>query len=202
MSVDFATMKSPVDWNIPSFAESNRAAWGDEMDATDGVFALVSCGPVVPSPFKVTRKNDAGEDEIVYERDPINPKEFLLDEQGQKIPKIRYQTQWTWEVLWLDHPKGDDYVGQTFTQYYTPSMSTQANMYEAVKALFGGNVDPSWKPHPSDIEGRVLKATLRLGKANEKGQRWPKLDGYRPDRSGMTYTPKSNGYDTESDVPF
>lgn len=193
-----------VSWDIPSYAEANKQTWTDDMDGTDGVFALVKCGPVEKSPFFVTRKDEeTGKDIPVYEKDSAG--EYLLDQDGNFIPKIRYQTTWTWEVLSLDHPKSAQFEGQQFTQYYTPSMNTQSNMFEAVKYLFGGEVDPAWKPNPADLEGRVVKATIRLGKPNQKGNRWPKLDGYRTDRSGATYTPREvpTGEDfDDNDLPF
>jgi hypothetical protein len=193
-----------VEWSIPSYAEANRAVWNDDMDGTDGVFAVVKCGGTEKSPFFMT---DPKTKEPLYEKDEKG--NYLLDDEGKKIPKIRYQTSWTWEVLWLDHPKGEEYIGQKFSQYYTPSMNVQSNMYAAMKALMGGSVDPAWKPSRAETEGRVCKATIRLGNPNDKGQRWPKLDGYRVDRSGMTYSGPT-GEDVsgetptpqENDVPF
>lgn len=173
-------------WEAPSYADSNRVDFPVELEDADGFWQIADIDPPTQSPFP---KKDSKTKEIIYKKDASG--EFLLDADGNKVPDYSTQIQITWECLELDGiDDNSPLIGATFKQFYTLSMNADSQLYKVVKAVMGGQVDPAYKPKPSDLMGRVVKATLKFGDPKANGKRWPKLDGPRVAR----------GYDAKADT--
>jgi len=122
-----------------------------------------------------------------------------LDDKGQPKPP-GFQTMITFRVVDYHDP---DMIGTTFTQYYKISMHTRANFYKLVKAAFGGDVSPTWRPNEADLKGKLVSAVIAHKEPNDQGQVYPKLESATAYRGRNQYTDVP-GLDSvvEDDVPF
>jgi len=93
-----------------------------------------------------------------------SPFVFKDDDGNDKPPEI--QTKVLFTVVRYEDPK---FVGQYVYGFYPIKMHTKSNFYKLVKAAFGGDVDPRWKPNKADLEGKIVQAVI--------SQKPPKADG-------------------------
>ena len=112
-----------------------------------------------------------------------------LDEKGKEKPRaIQTKILFTVVDYQLDDPDPTKTViGQTITQYFRISMHTKSNFYKLVKAAFGGNVDPTWRPNKTELEGLLISATVGHKDPNSDGRVYPKLAIATPYRGKSTY---------------
>lgn len=139
------------------------------------------------------------------------------DKQGNLLPPS-WQTSATFTIV--DYPnddpdtqEGQSVIGQVLRQFYTISLNTKANFYKLARAAFGGDLDPTWKPNPADLYGRLVSAQLIHREPNDKGQVFPKIDAvvaYRGKKRDFASFPVAGPYvkadivgaATIDDVPF
>ncbi len=110
-----------------------------------------------------------------------------LDEKGKEKPR-KWQSLITFTIV--DYANDDpdkSVIGQQVTQFYSISMHTKANFYKLVKAVFGGNVDPAWKPSASELQGRLISATIGHKDPNKDDKVYPKVTATLPYRGKNTY---------------
>jgi hypothetical protein len=153
------TDQSTLSWdNMKSSEEANANFVLQPADA-GYVLEIVEVGPPTVSPFP-----------------NIDPQ--TGEERARKI-----QTKITFEVVSYDD---ESFVGSRLNGFFTISLHTKSNFYKLVKAAFGGDVDPKWKPNPDDLLGKTFVATIGHKDPNTDGYVYPKIESFAVDKKAKS----------------
>lgn len=137
--------------------------------------------------------------------DPTKSPFQEVDEHGKPKPPA-WQTKITFTVVdYINDDEENTMIGQQIKQFFKISMHTKSNFYKLVKAVFGGDIDPTWKPNSADLRGRVVSAVIAHKEPNDQGQIYPKVASYVPYRGRKTFddvVAARRPSDDTADVPF
>jgi len=101
----------------------------------------------------------------------------ILDSDGELIYQI--QTLITFMIVDCEDI---EFVGQETKQFFPISLDSRANFYKLAKAIFGGDLDPRWKPNPTDLIFKDFRADVVHKAADELGRIFWKTAGWKPTR--------------------
>ena len=72
--------------------------------------------------------------------------------------------------------------------------------------MFGGDVDPAWKPNGDELRGRIVGAVIAHKDPNDQGQVYPKIANFVPYRGKKSYSDvvatKRDSDESSDDPPF
>lgn len=126
----------------------------------------------------------------------VSPFEYK-DDKGQPKPKD-IQTKILFTVVHYEDPQ---FIGEWLYGFFPIKMHTKSNFYKFTKALFGGDVDPLWKPNKADLVGKIVAAVIDHKEPNAEGRIYPKVTQFLPYRGKQTFIDVPYNYPPNVDIP-
>lgn len=145
---------------------------------------------------------------IDHVSDPEKSPFVDVDQNGNTKPPA-WQTKITFTVVEYANDDEDPkltVIGQQIKQFFRISMHTKSNFYAMAKSVFGGSIDPTWKPNAAELYGKVVGAMIAHKEPNDKGYIYPKISAFVPYRGKKSFKDvvaiERTDNTEPSDVPF